>query len=369
MKPNFRQGMLMPSYDSTPFDYPDLPDEEKKALCVDLLNEFGASTINERGDELHHQCVMPWHNDRAPSAQMNWAKLVYKCFSCDSSGGLLWLISTCRDEDTAEARNWLRSQTKFEAGSEDALDRLLDFFDAVYDTGRQEVPIPKMSLKALDPWKVIHPYLTEIRGINRENIISSSVGYGTFRIRNKLGEMVQSERIVVPHFWHGDLVGWQTRRLTDDGTAKWHNSPDFPKDTTVYNFEPDRHDTVVVVEAPLSVVAKGHLAHMVSTFGAGVGERQIQHLSKYRKIVLWMDNDAAGYKAILGRDKESGWKTEHTPGLGELLEPYSQVWVVDSPYDADPADMSDDLALSLIQDAAVPFPVWQPPLSLKPLEA
>ena len=67
MGPSFRQGFIeMPKYDSKPFHYPELPDEEKKILCRDLLAEFGATSITEHGQELKHSCVMPFHNDSNP---------------------------------------------------------------------------------------------------------------------------------------------------------------------------------------------------------------------------------------------------------------------------------------------------------------
>lgn len=362
VEPRFRKGIIeMPLYDKTPFHYPDLPDDQKRQLCLDLLSEFGATKITERGEELVHNCVLPWHDDQNPSAQMNWDGLVYKCFSCDSGGGLLWLIATCRGENEAQSRNWLRGHVSYEEG-EDALSRLLDYFDSVYASEAPSVPIPKMSTKALDPWRVIHPYVTEIRGVPEANAETFEVGYGTFRTQKvNSDEWIDSERIVVPHFWKGDLVGWQTRRLITDGTAKWQSSPDFPKKTTIFNFDPRTYDTAVVVEAPFTVVAKGHLAHMVATFGAGVTDRQTKLLAQYRRVILWMDNDDAGYRAVLGRDEEKGREIIHRPGLGEKIEAYSPVWVVDSPYDVDPADLDDDTVSGLIEEAAVPFSAWQPP--------
>ena len=102
-----------------------------------------------------------------------------------------------------------------------------------------------------------------------------------------------------------------------DGSSKWISSPEFPKDLTVFNYAPDQHDTAVVVEAPLTVVAKGHLAHFVATFGASVTETQNRLLASYRKVILWMDNDDAGYKAVLGRDEGEGRRMVHHPGMGE----------------------------------------------------
>src|SRR5690606_26025751 len=100
----------------------------------------------------------------------------------------------------------------------------------------------------------------------------------------------------------------------------------FPKDRTVYNYDPAQ--TAIIVEAPLSVVSKSHLAHMEATFGASIPDSQARLISMHKRVILFMDNDMAGWKS--------------TRNLGKLLEPYSQVLVADNPWSADPADMDDD---------------------------
>lgn len=333
-----------------------LPDVEKEQLCLSLLEEFGAENISVKDDgEIIHSCCLPFglhaNGDRSPSASLNYQRLTYNCYGC-GGGGLLWFIGVCRGEDVGAAKQWLKQQTGTGA-DEQPLSALLDFFDAVYgQEAPRPAPIPKMDRRVLDQYLVIHPYMTEMRGIPEGNLIKHLVGYGTLRLR--LGEsFVESERIIIPHFWKGNLVGWQSRRLRDDGTGKYQSTPDFPKDTTLYDYNPTKPG--LVVESPMSVLRHAHHQNMAATFGASLTERQIKLLADYPRVTLWFDNDNAGWRA--------------TEEVAEGLLPYlGEVWVVDSPYAADPADMDDETVDRLVAEA-VPYSIWSKPATLTPWAA
>src|SRR5690242_2657643 len=92
-----------------------LPEEEKLALCEQLLSEFGLEIKRRTHDELVHPCRLPWakheHQDTDPTASLNFETLTYFCLGCGTGGGLLWFISTMRDCDADEARDWLNAET------------------------------------------------------------------------------------------------------------------------------------------------------------------------------------------------------------------------------------------------------------------
>lgn len=348
----FRRGKQPHS----PFEAMGLPEEEKERICRALLAEFGVTRVNvTTKGEMIHCCALPWHNESNPSASLNYKKLTYNCLGCGSKGGFLWFIATARGEDIDEARSWLGSETGT-LGEEQSLTALLSYFDAVYASKAHEsVPLPRMSPKVLEPWAFIHPYMTEIRGVPEVNLISLGVGYGILPIRLGPDTVIQSDRIVIPHWWKGDLVGWQSRRIGKDGSPKYQSTPDFPKDRTIYNYDPKRH--AVVVESPLSVIASFDFCPiMEATFGASVTDRQVKLLAAHERVILWFDNDTAGWNA--------------TKDVGTVLEQYTQVFVVDSPWYEDSADLvakgeeGRHEAGRLIADA-VPFSLWSQPQRLK----
>lgn len=356
-KPNYRSALDFARErergESGVFEYGGLSDDEKRRLCLSLLAEFGAMNIKERGDgELEVCCVMPWHNEKGASAGLNFKKLTYNCFSCGSSGGLLWFIGMCRGTTGAEAREWLGEETGIGNEVQD-IEALLRFLDSLYAPAEGRTPIPRMSPDVLEPWKVIHPYLTEDRRIPEDAIKHFQVGYAPqYKYgEDKSGNPLFSERIVIPHFWQGDLVGWQTRRLWKDGTSKYLNTPDFPRDETLFNHDSYRSHAIVV-ESPMSVLRHWTLTpDITATFGAAVTPRQVQWLARHRRVTIFFDNDDAGWDAA--------------PLLADGLSGYCDVRIVMNPYDADPADLDPATYLGLVSEA-VPYSVWEEPRNLLP---
>lgn len=363
-----------------------LPDIQKKALCEELLSEFGVRAVrtNDTKGEMVHACLVSpglhKDQDKNPTASLNYKKLTYNCLGCGSSGGLLWFIATCRGETSQEARQWLE-KTAGLGGEVLELDAMLRFVDALYAKPETQ-PIPRYSEKLLQAWAYTHPYLIEARGISEEL-------YRRFR----LGWDPHWDRVVIPHFWNGALVGWQSRKLPvewrseewtprppkADGeqamdihsgnpkSPKYFSSADFPKDTTIFNYDP-RAREAVVMEAMLSAITHAEHFHAEGLFGAKFTQMQMRRLVKHERVILWMDNDDAGWKAVEGRPEVKPTKArpegqEAIPGLAPLLAPYTDVLVVDSPWQQDPQELPAEEAVAL-KDAAVPWSVWKRPEAL-----
>lgn len=365
---------------STFFEAAHLPDASKRAMCLELLEEFGADVrkINEKTGEINHGCLVSpdAHSDQKanPTASLNYQKLVYKCLGCGASGGLLWFIATCRGGSSTEARNWLE-QTAGLGTSVMELDQMLRFLDNMYAT-KSRTPIPTYSDRALTPWDFLHPYFTDPydqggRGIPEETAKEFRLGWDQ-----------RTDRVVLPHFWQGKLVGWQTRKMPPEwrsmpwaegapeihsglvSAPKYHSSPDFPKDATIYNYKPRCTTGVVVVESMMSVLRHHHALHLEATFGASVTEVQVKRLSAHENIVLWMDNDKAGWRAVTGvpgvpRTKAAPAQ-DPIPGMAELLSSYSVVRVVESPWQQDPGDLPTEEVIRLKGCAPV-WSMWTPP--------
>jgi hypothetical protein len=278
--------------------------------------------------------------------------LTFNCLGCGSSGGLLWFIATCRGEDGEQAHGWLSSQTGIGQSSMD-LSALMELITAIYHpTAGTATPIPRYDPAVLDSWTwdEQHPYLTdgmpEIgirgRGIPEETLNHFRVGYAPDYFDNQ-------ERIIIPLFWKGDLVGWQARTLSG-APPKYKNSPDLPRDRVLYNH--DRRPELILVESPMSVLRHyHHVPALQASFGAQVTEAQLRLCQRYPKITLWFDNDDAGWSA--------------TVKAAESLTRYAPVRVVESPWAADPADLNDQTVAELLA-ASVPYSVWAPPKQLDP---
>lgn len=347
------------------FEAATLPESVKEQLCRELLEEFGAVSIRHHPvqQELRHGCLVnpDQHRNqmRDPTASLNYGKLTYKCLGCGAQGGILWLISRVRGCTWDEARAWLNQETGTGGTTVMPLKQLLDYYDALYaDTVHRPPPIPTFSASVLEPWLEpcgdfpVHPYLTtgmpelgiEGRGIPEQNLLDMKVGWDR-----------QDDTIVIPHFWKGQLVGWQKRRLSGQG-PKYESTPDMPKDQTLFDYDPKRK-TAIIVESPMSVLKHRHALPMEATFGASVTDRQIKLMAAhYERCMFWMDNDEAGWKALEG--------TENSPGMIERLSQHCPVWVIDSPFAGDPADLPTDVVVEVADLFAKPGSIWKRPRAL-----
>jgi DNA primase len=336
-----------------------LDDSSKEDLCRQLLAEFGVTHINKTAKgELIHSCCLPFgahkNGDRNPSASLNFKKLTYRCLGCGGKGGLLWFIAACRGEDGAQARQWLEGET----GTGNAvmeLPKLLQMLDQIYQPDSEyRPPMSAYPEQVLNPWtwEVFHPYLTDGMpefGVKGRNIPEDTLR--KFRIGYAPNYFDDSERVIIPVWWKGELVGWQARRIAADGhTDKYRNSPDFPKDHIFYNFH--AASTAIVVEGSMSVLRHWHhQPEIITGFNSHLSDAQLRLLRGFRNVVLWLDNDDAGWAG-----------TRHA---GDILEDHTQVWTVPSPYAADPADFPDDLVDEML-DNRQPYSLWAPPTELRP---
>lgn len=338
-----------------------LPDSEKESLCYALLHQMGVTNIraNPRTGELVHGClVSAYHSDqdRNPTASLNYQKLTFNCLGCGAHGGILWFIATVQKCTTTQAYKWLEETGGINPDSMES-EKLLSIIQAYYSP-RANAPdiIPAYSIRVLLPWiEYVHPYMTtgaEDLGIRGRNIPVSTLR------EMRVGWDPDEDRIIIPHFWKGSLVGWQGRRIWDWQGEKYRSTPDFPKDQTLYNFDPTkRYKNLLVVESPMSVLAKKHLmerlpdTEMTATFGGKVTDRQVSLITRAEHVIYWMDNDEGGWSAMTDR--------KDLPGLPTRTSPHARVSVVDSPWDADPADVSDKEFVSLVS-RAIPHVLWRP---------
>lgn len=311
----------------------------KEQLCRDLLEEFGAVSIRQRSDrnELIHGCLVGTdHTDQArnPTASLNYDKLTYKCLGCQARGGILWLITKVRNCTWDEARSWLNTATG-SGGEVMSLAQLLEFVDALYGPRPAPAPIPSHSREILEPWlDPGHPYFAS-RGVARGTAEAFHLGYDA-----------ADDCVVIPHFWKHDLVGWQKRRLSGEG-PKYISTPGMPKDTTLFNYDSKRL-AAVLVESPMSVLRHAPEIHMEATFGASVTDSQVKLATvHYGRLILWMDNDPAGWSA--------------TQSIIERASPYCPVWVVDSPFEGDPGDLTPKEARFVLEEFTIPAIQWTRP--------
>lgn len=301
----------------------------------ELLDYYNAENIQPRNKsgEVVHSCLIervhPHHTngDQTPSASLNAESLLYSCWSF---GGfdVLGLLETLEGSREGAARVLAKLSTGESTTS------FLEHVKGILESG-DVFHIPKYNKNILNAWSVIHPYLLD-RGLTEETVVSAQLGYDSTDVR-----------ITIPHFWKGDLVGWQKRRLDDprypqtvkDEEHKYKNSPSFPKNETLYGYDlADKAKPVVLFEGVMEVlVARQRGYNAVSSFSAWITKKQIEHLRVFPKVTVFYDNDGAG---MMGASRVLQFLSRHT-----------KVEVVFSESDRDFDLMTEEEVKSLIENA------------------
>lgn len=332
-------------------------DEYRRRLDArKVLEHYGVENdrdeVTDRGEtEVIHSCLLDridrHHNnrDQNPSASCNLDRKLYVCYSYwggdlfhlvmklenkDSFAGIVPVLAPLLGEATAEP-------DRFAAEMEGLMAR---FFAT---PGAYAADLPSYSERVLAPWAFVHPYLHE-RGIDSGTASALQIGWRE-----------DDNRIIIPHFWDGRLMGWQARAVPDrpgrwPGTAnqypKYKSTPGFPKsDTLFYDHSRPRPTggSVVVVESPFSVIkaaAVGLTTPVLATFGAKVSETQTRMLADFDEVTVWADDDAAG--ALMARR------------LARALHRRTSTWVVNPEPGKDMADYDTSAAMEAQIAAAVP---------------
>jgi len=310
-----------------------------------VLDHYGAENqhteINGKDGttEIVHSCLLDRvephhaHGDSTPSARCNIEKKLYTCFSY-WGGDLFHLIQKLEGKETFDAVVPVVGEFLDETVSTDDFIAELQRIFAATKGGAYSAKLPSYNERILAPWAFIHPYLAE-RGIDRDTASRLHIGWDE-----------RTNRITIPHFWQGHLVGWQARAIPDrpglwpgtegGGVPKYKSNPGFPKSETLYGFDEAKQRAaeagrVVVVESPFSVIKSVALDvagyGVVATFGAKVSAAQIDLLKEFRQVYVWMDNDSHSSAGRLAEQK-----------IVKALYQFTQVRVVTSDLDRDLGD-------------------------------
>jgi len=301
---------------------------------VVLQDIIGVGELIENGDEYIHSCPLPFgmhkNGDINPSASINKDTLLFNCFTC-GGGSVIWLVQNCLNVTRDEAISVLKNEvTELKVISIEDFTKKLE---GVFGTAQQsKVEIPVYSENLLNRWQGTCDYLT-VRGVSEA--VQREMRTGVERARPEIAKSpegditVTLDRVVLPHFMKGKLVGWVARKIQDvPGVPKYRNSKGFPRGAWLYNLDNNLDsDHVYVVESPMSVLvlkSRG-IDNVVATFGAKVDKQQLELLRRFNSLTVFMDGDLPGRAA-----------TQH---LVEELNCYTKVAIIETPDDEDPATL------------------------------
>lgn len=249
---------------------------------IEVLEQLGVEVKRVTGDEIQCRCPDQIHTrfKGRPSTRhsfyLNTDKQTWLCFTCGARGTLNQLVSELIPNP---ADLWHIQSFMITSGV-----RRLSMDEAVYE---KDV-IPDITWASFAKFSNVPDRLLEGRRLTRDAV-------NLYGVRWDADKKCWIIPILSPL---GEPKGWQEKKV-----GGYKNYPTgVHKGTSLFGYERTAdNETVVLVESPLDVVrfySATNKTMCVASFGANVSDEQVTMLSKFKTIVLALDNDKAGYKEM-----------------------------------------------------------------------
>src|SRR5215204_637308 len=312
-----------------------LDEIKAKIDIVDLVSEAGVK-LRHAGKNYTGFC--PFHDNKHSPAFVVWPETgTWRCFgSCNEGGDIFKFVMKKEGLDFKEAMQRLAARAGVEI--KDLRQRETPEQKEAYENLRKLLEDAVIYYRSqLFNNKDILAYLREKRGLTDATIETFGLGYAPAGYDHALKHFAQRgykeqelvgaglvteredgkrydkfrNRIMIPiRDENGRMSGFGARIVDPNDVPKFLNSPETPvfsKGRLLYGLDRARKpirtaDQAVIVEGYLDVIAlhQAGYENVISPMGTALTEDQLRLLKKFtRKIVLALDPDTAGQKAVL----------------------------------------------------------------------
>jgi hypothetical protein len=245
----------------------------------------------------------------------------FNCWRCGSHSAVK-TISALLDVNERRAREIIRS------------------YEGKSETTEPEIEVHKKELRFpsnVDNLKPIHKWYLKKRGFSPKVIENywGVMGTGPTSI---LDDKDYRYRIVIPIYWNGKVVSWQTRDVTGKGEPKYINCPKdreiIHNKSIVYGLQEYWGDTGIVTEGVTDVWRLGPMA--VATLGISFKDEQVRVIARHFKNIC----------VIFDSGKQAQYQADRM--VKELFSFYGKnAWKLT--VDDDPANLSQEEANYLVK--------------------
>lgn len=309
-------------------------DIKERADIVDVISYY-LNSVQKKGRRYVAMC--PFHDDHDPSLQIDKEKQMFRCYVCDSGGDVFSFVQKYEkcsfidaikkvaeiigyddprlhskvvvkqvDENLVPIYNCLTEIQKFYAYAltteEGEIAR--KYLDGRHLSNEQR---EKFGLGyAFKDGKMVIKYLQQ-KGFSLKTIENTGIGL----VKTSGIDDNNAGRLIFPIKDHnGQVVGFSARRIVDDESAKYVNSPEtkaFTKSNVLYNYhlakQTAKHDGYVyVVEGFMDVFALDSIGitSCVALMSTKLTSRHIEMLRALGvEIRLCLDGDNPGQTAMM----------------------------------------------------------------------
>lgn len=276
--------------------------------------------------------LCPFHDDKHPSLNISKEKQIYKCFSCGEGGNAITFIQHYEKISFEDAVRKLADLVGFHDPrlAKSAPMRKKDpTLDALYACINDLQAYYSYSLGTSEA-EAARRYLAS-RGLSEEDVEKYGIGYSPVDGKKTIQFLLAKKhslksiedigitlakasgssdsnagRLIFPLFDpNGQVVGFSARRIVDDDTSKYINSPETPifhKGKILYNYHNAkrfaRHDGYVyVLEGFMDTISLGKagLNSAIALMGTNLTKEQIELLRRLNcEVRLCLDGDDPG---------------------------------------------------------------------------
>ena len=248
----------------------------------DALDRLGIEIISISGDEIKAHC--PAHLERKgkadsnPSWSINADTGVHNCFSCQFRGNLYTLVEYVNGVDLPTATAWVNSG---ERNLTKAFEKLLR--PPVIQ--EQVIPVTESMLSAFVP--------PPAEALKSRGIRATAAHFYGILWNQQHNSWILPLRDPI----NNRLVGWQEKWAQE---RRFNNfPPKVSKSHCLFGYEQCLAEDMIVVESPLDVARLASVGVLggVATCGSAVSIAQVNLIRSAKRVIIAMDNDAAGIKS------------------------------------------------------------------------
>jgi len=324
---------------------------------VEVISNY--LTLTKKGKNYFGLC--PFHPEKTPSFSVSPEKQIFHCFGCGKGGNVFTFLMEHEKLSFIEAVRMLAQKAGIPLSYEQKDAAQFQEREALFETARFAARFFYYNLTATKTGQVGLDYFQQ-RQVTKDIIKKFGLGFAlnlwdgllkSAQKRTIKAELLEKCGLIIPRkdgagFYDrfrnrvifpvfnatGRVVAFGGRRLADDNTPKYINSPETPiyqKREILYGLGQTRQmiqaeNRVVMVEGYMDLISlfQAGIQNVVATAGTALTPEHARLIARYtRNIVLLYDGDAAGANAALR-------------GLDVLLENDLDVNVVQLPAEHDP---------------------------------
>ncbi|MHA3859331.1 DNA primase [Mycoplasma sp. Z463D] len=294
---------------------------------VDVISEF--INLTKKGN--NYVGICPFHEDSTPSFTVSPQKQIFKCFPCGASGNVVGFIQRIKNWNFIQAIEYLAQQAgitydfssyknneNISTYSQETLE-LIDLLSITNSYYKVQVLTSQPALeylkhRGLDDIALREKFdigyapknktLEYLKSLNYDTSLMLKAGL----INNDLHELFWDRVTFGIRNEFNELVGFSARSIEAHPAAKYVNSPAtelFNKSKILYNFNNAKEaiaskKEVIIVEGFMDAIAlyKAGITNVVALMGVALTKEHL-NLIKNNKVILFLDNDAAGIDAAL----------------------------------------------------------------------